>query len=112
MKKLIVILCLLFSTQALAESWQQEPKLHWSNIPVICGATTDIQDYLIQYKFELSTVAVGREGARPEGKPVYMVSYYLNEAEKQSISVITSPTGHESCMLYKAFDLTTPGKAT
>ena len=41
-----------------------------------------------------------------------MVSYYLNEKEKQSISVITSPSGHESCMLYKAFDLTTPGKAT
>ena len=96
----------------LAESWEQEPKLHWSNIPVICGTTTDVQDYLIQHKFELSTIAVGRKGARQEGEPVYMVSYYLNEKEKQSISVITSPSGHESCMLYKAFDLTTPGKAT
>ena len=71
-----------------------------------------IQKYLDHYEFEPYHLSLGREGMEEDGQPVYMVSYFLNKELKQSIAVITSPSGHESCMMYKSFDLIYPGEDT
>ena len=68
----------------------------------ICGATPEIVRYLEDNDFELQYVSVGR-GLRPEG--TYWVSYYLNKDNTESVSAVTSPSGHETCMLYRSFDL-------
>ena len=84
----------------------------WLNVPVVCGTTNEIQKYLDDNNFELSSISVGREGAKKEGDIAYLVTYYLNKDRTETISAITSPTGSETCMMYRSFDLRVPGALT
>ena len=79
--------------------------MYWSQLPVICGTNDRVEAYLNHYNFELESVSMGRESAQPDGAPVYIVSYFINKEEEQAISVVSTPNGGESCMLYKSFDL-------
>jgi len=83
--------------------------LEWSQLPVICGTTDAVNEYLIHNEFELESLSVGKENAQEWGQPVYMVSYFVNKDGSQAMSVITAPSGLESCMLYRSFDLMLPG---
>ena len=84
----------------------------WMQVPVVCGTTDEIQEYLDDNEFELVNMSVGREGANKTGSIAYLVTYYLNKDRTESISAITSPTGHETCMMYRSFDLRVPGTQT
>ena len=90
----------------------QEYGLNWSQIPVVCGPTETVQDYLLDHEFELESLSFGHENAHPDGAPVYMVSYFINKKRTEAMSVITAPSGLESCMLYRAFGLRFPGIKT
>ena len=127
LKTLIVIATLVFSNTAIANSLMnfqdrmiqkvehksiQEYGLGWSQIPVVCGPTEIVQEYLLDHNFELESLSFGHENAHPDGTPVYMVSYFINKKRTEAMSVITAPSGLESCMLYRAFGLTFPGIKT
>ena len=84
----------------------------WQHVPVVCGTTDEIQKYLDDNNFELSSISVGREGAKKEGDIAYLVTYYLSKDRTETISAITSPTGSETCMMYRSFDLRVPGTQT
>ena len=128
-KLLIVIVTLVLSNTAIANSLMNfqnrmaEPQpiehrgvmdygLGWSQIPVVCGPTEKVQEYLIDHEFELESLSFGHENAHPDGVPVYMVSYFINKKRTEAMSVITAPSGLESCMLYRAFGLKFPGLKT
>ena len=74
--------------------------MYWSQLPVICGTNEKVEAYLKHYNFELESVSMGRESAQPDGTPVYIVSYYINKEKSQTISVVSTPNGTESCLLY------------
>ena len=57
-------------------------------------------------------MSVGRENAQPNGAPAYIVTYYISIDGTQSISAVTSPSGSETCMLYRSFDLMSSKTAT
>ena len=84
----------------------------WLHVPVVCGTTPEIQRYLDDNKFVLDSMSVGREGAKETGDIAYLVTYYINVTGDQTISAITSPTGAETCMMYRSFDLRVPGALT
>ena len=86
--------------------------LSWSQLPTICGTTDSVNEYLVHNEFELESLSVGKENAQEWGQPVYMVSYFINKDRTQSMAVITSPSGDESCMLYRSFDLVFRGLGT
>ena len=83
--------------------------LSWSQLPVICGTTESVNEYLVHNEFELESLSVGKENAQESGQNVYMVSYFINKERTQTMSVITAPSGVESCMLYRSFELMFPG---
>jgi len=83
--------------------------LEWSQIPVICGTTDAVNEYLVHNEFELQNLSVGKENASPGGQSVYMVSYFINKERTETMAVITAPSALESCMLYRSFDLVFPG---
>tara|TARA_Y100000287_G_scaffold95052_1_gene75785 strand:- start:212 stop:556 length:345 start_codon:yes stop_codon:yes gene_type:complete len=113
LKTLIVIASLVFSSTAIAEHKTiMEYGLGWSQIPVVCGPTETVNEYLVDHEFELESLSFGHENAHPEGTPVYMVSYFVNKKRTEAMSVITAPSGLESCMLYRAFGLSFPGIRT
>tara|TARA_B100001093_G_C26307475_1_gene792170 strand:+ start:240 stop:584 length:345 start_codon:yes stop_codon:yes gene_type:complete len=113
LKTLFVIATLVFSSTAIAEHKSiDEYGLGWSQIPVVCGPTEIVNDYLTDHNYELQSLSFGHENADPNGMPVYMVSYFVNKERTEAMSVITAPSGLESCMLYRAFGLSFPGVRT
>ncbi len=105
---------LLISTLVNAEEdWDRSKyEFRWMHVPVVCGTTPEVQRYLDDNDFELVSMSVGREGANINGSIAYLVTYYLNKSKTQSISAITSPTGAETCMMYRSFDLRAPAIGT
>ena len=93
--------------------WNSERyNFRWLHVPVVCGTTTEVQRYLDDFEFELVSMSLGRENANPDGDMAYLVTYYINKDKTQTVSAVTSPSGHETCMLYRSFDLRTPGIGT
>ena len=104
------------STFAVAEEVKPTPlpeipkenlqgQLYWLQMPVICGTSDSVLAYIEKNEFTLVNVSVGRDKAKPEGEPVFIVSYYVDPTYTQSIVVMSTMSGLESCMLYKSFDL-------
>jgi hypothetical protein len=79
------------------------------NVPVVCGTSPEVMRYLKDNDFNLVSISIGREGASETGEPSYFVAYYTNGSGDQSVAAITSPSGHETCMMYRSFDLMKPG---
>ena len=98
-----------FESRADHKSTTEYDGLEWSQLPVICGTTDAVNEYLVHNEFILESLSVGKENAQEWGQPVYMVSYFVNKDGSQAMSVITAPSGLESCMLYRSFDLMLPG---
>tara|TARA_A100001515_G_scaffold134916_1_gene125452 strand:- start:358 stop:729 length:372 start_codon:yes stop_codon:yes gene_type:complete len=111
---LLVFISLLSAhAKAQAQDWQSELyNFRWMHVPVVCGPSEEVQRYLKDNNFELDSVSIGREGAKKDGDPAYWVSYFVNEDRTESVSAITSPTGNETCMMYRSFDLKKPGTQT
>ena len=105
---------LLISSIANADTdWQSDKyDFRWMHVPVVCGTSEEVNRYLKDNEFELDSVSIGREGAHKDGDPAYWVSYFVNEDRTESVSAITSPTGNETCMMYRSFDLKKPGTQT
>ena len=103
----------LISTAKAETDWQSDKyDFKWMHVPVVCGETEEVQRYLADNEFELFSVSVGREGAHEDGDPAYFVSYFVNKDKAETVSAITSPTGIETCMMYRSFDLKVPGTQT
>ena len=110
----IIGFLLLVSSIANAETdWSSDKyDFRWMHVPVVCGESEEVERYLKDNEFELDSVSIGREGAHKEGNPAYWVSYFINKDRTESVSAITSPTGNETCMMYRSFDLKSPGTKT
>ena len=106
---LLFILGTSVSTQADHKPTTEYPGLTWSQLPVICGPTESVNEYLVHNEFKLESLSVGKENASEYGQNVYMVSYFINKDRTQAMSVITAPSGMESCMMYRSFELSMPG---
>ena len=106
---LLIFICLTSVAVADHKPTTEYDGLNWSQLPVICGTTESVNEYLIHNEFELESLSVGKENAQESGQNVYMVSYFINKERTQTMSVITAPSGMESCMLYRSFELMFPG---
>ena len=113
MKKFLMLAAVILGLSSIAyadhKPTTEYDGLQWSQLPTICGTTDAVNEYLVHNEFELESLSVGKENAQDWGQPVYMVSYFINKDRDQSMAVITSPSGLESCMLFRSFELSFPG---
>tara|TARA_B100002049_G_C15805882_1_gene260837 strand:+ start:151 stop:540 length:390 start_codon:yes stop_codon:yes gene_type:complete len=92
-------------TSPLPEMPNEQGQLYWLQMPVICGTSESVLAYIEKNEMTLVNVSVGRDRARPDGEPVFIVSYYVDPTQTISLVVMSTMNGMESCMLYKSFDL-------
>tara|TARA_B100001013_G_scaffold335013_1_gene253123 strand:+ start:579 stop:968 length:390 start_codon:yes stop_codon:yes gene_type:complete len=92
-------------TSPLPEMPSEQGQLYWLQMPVICGTSESVLAYIEKNEMTLVNVSVGRDRAKPDGEPVFIVSYYVDPTYTQSLVVMSTMNGMESCMLYKSFDL-------
>ena len=99
MKKLILILSLICGI-AYAEHGVEEKHydLYWQQIPAVCGNPDAVQEYIDDKGFEPKHISLGRSGSKPDGEPVYMVTYYENE--DQVLVTVDIPGAQETCILF------------
>ena len=110
MLKYIFVLLLALSTVSFADEHGYD--FRWQSIPAICGTPGEVNRYIENEGFEIVNMSVGRANAQPDGEPAYLVTYYMSKDGQQSISAVTSPSGTETCMLYRSFDLMPSKTAT
>ena len=80
-------------------------QFYWLQMPVICGTSESVIAFIEKNEMTLVNVSVGRDRAKPDGEPVFIVSYYVDSTYTQSLVVMSTMNGMESCMLYTTFDL-------
>jgi len=78
---------------------------HWNTVPVICGTTDTVNMYVIENDFVIESFSFGRVAGKEDGEIAFLVSYFINKDRTESMSVITSPSGHESCIMYRSYNL-------
>ena len=108
MKKIIIILSLLISSIAYADHEKDFGEYYFQQIPALCSTPEKMQAYIKHLKMKPYHLSLGREGMDPEGQPVFMVTYYVNEEGTSNAALIDVPSGLETCMLFQTFDLTKP----
>ena len=92
-------------TSPLPEMPSEQGQLYWLQMPVICGTSESVIAFIEKNEMTLVNVSVGRDRAKPDGEPVFIVSYYVDSTYTQSLVVMSTMNGMESCMLYTTFDL-------
>ena len=99
MKKLILILSLLCSS-VFAEEYTP---FNWRNVPVVCGAPEDVQNYIDYNELTPKHLSLGRESSDTDGETIYMITYYEND-KGETLVTANVPNGIETCILYHTFN--------
>jgi len=98
MKKLIVILTLLWANVSYAEQYN----LYWNQVPAVCGTPDEIKRYIDDKGFEPVHISLGRVGSTPDGEPIYMITYY--ETKDQVLVTVDIPSATDSCILFHTYN--------
>ena len=81
------------------------PGVWWEHIPAICVDNQVLEDYAERKGLQLLNISFGREGGRENGQIVYIVSYWVNVSNDQSMATVMTPGSPYSCVLFRTFDL-------
>ena len=104
MKKLLILICLLWSTISYAEEDYQKYNLYMMQYPMMCGSPEDVDRYIVANKFTPINVSFGKENAKEDGIIVFAVTYYIND-KHQTLAVAEAPNDPYKCMIFHTFDM-------
>jgi len=107
MKKILIVLSLLFASIVYADHEDFTGEVYIEQLPSLCGTQESIQKYIEHMKFKPFHLSLGREAMTKEGQPVFMVTYMVNEDSTESIAVLDIPNGLQRCIMFHTFDLVT-----
>ena len=110
MKRILLILSLLFASFAYAEHEEQESDIKqynfwWEQLPAICSTNDEINRWATDNKFVPLNVSYGRAGGKPDGEIVYMIVYWMNDTTQSFASVQTPDNPNNTCILFRTFDV-------
>jgi hypothetical protein len=105
MKKLILVLSLICGIAYAGHGVDEKHyDLYWQQIPAVCGTSEATQEYIDDKGFEVKHISLGRSGSRPDGEPVYMITYYENK--DQVLVTVDIPSSQETCILFHTYNKT------
>ena len=81
------------------------PGVWWEHIPAICVDNQVLEDYADRKELQLLNLSFGREGGKPDGEIVYIISYWVNVHNDQSMATVMTPGSTYSCVLFRTFDM-------
>ena len=102
MKKLLLIICLLWSTISYAD--MKEYDVFGMTMPMMCGLPATVDKYIEDKGFTAINVSFGKEGAKEDGEIVFAITYYIND-KRQTLAVAESPVDPYKCMIFQTFDM-------
>ena len=102
MKKLLLLICLLWNTTSYADFENYE--LFGMNMPMMCGTPESVDMYIKDNSFTPINISFGKERAKPDGIALYVVTYYIND-KAETLAVAETPTDPYKCMIFHTFDM-------
>tara|TARA_Y100001937_G_C6857356_1_gene214805 strand:- start:9 stop:452 length:444 start_codon:yes stop_codon:yes gene_type:complete len=81
------------------------PGVWWEHIPAICVDNQVLEDYAEKKGLQLLNLSFGREGGKANGQVVYVISYWVNVHNDQSMATVMTPGSDYSCVLFRTFDM-------
>ena len=81
------------------------PGVWWEHIPAICIENNVLEEYAERKELQLLNLSFGREGGKKDGEIVYIVSYWVNVHNDQSMATVMTPGSTYSCVLFRTFDM-------
>ena len=77
-----------------------------SQVPVICGETKPMLEFIAKDGMIPFTVSFGRVDGLETGALAFVVTIWVKPASTEQMVSIQKPDGTETCILYKSFDTT------
>ena len=102
MKKLLILICLLWNTTSYAN--MEKYDLFGMTMPMMCGLPVTIDQYIKDNGFTAINISFGKENAKEDGEIVFAITYYIND-KRQTLAVAESPTDPYKCMIFHTFDM-------
>ena len=102
MKKLLILICLLWNTTSYAD--MEKYDLFGMSMPMMCGLPATVDQYIKDKGFTAINVSFGKENANEDGEIVFAITYYIND-KRQTLAVAESPTDPYKCMIFHTFDM-------
>ena len=102
MKKLLILICLLWNTTSYAD--MEKYDLFGMTMPMMCGLPVSVDQYIKDNGFTAINISFGKENAKEDGEIVFAITYYIND-KRQTLAVAESPTDPYKCMIFHTFDM-------
>ena len=83
MKKLLILICLLWCTISFADEYKKY-NLMMMSYPMMCGSPEDVDRYIVDNKFTAINISFGKESAKEDGNIVFAITYYINDKHQTS----------------------------
>ena len=108
MKKLIlsIITSAFIAVAAYADDViEMLPGVWWKQVPAVCIDKKTLYDYAFRKELQPLNRSFGREGGRETGEIVYIITYWVNIFNDQSMATVMVPGATYECVLYRTFDM-------
>ena len=102
MKKLLILICLLWNTTSYAD--MEKYDLFGLSMPMMCGLPIVVDKFIEDKRFTAINISFGKEGAKEDGEIVFAITYYIND-KHQTLAVAESPVDPYKCMIFHTFDM-------
>ena len=112
MKKLLltITLCLFTAITFAKENTPEDrienlPGVWWEKIPAVCVENNTLYDYAQRKELQPLNRSYGRRNGKEDGEVVYIITYWVNIHNDQSMASVQVPGADYECVLYRTFDL-------
>ena len=108
MKKLIlsIIISTFMAVAAYADDVvEMLPGVWWEKVPAVCVTQTDLYEFAFRKELQPLNRSFGRKGGSEDGEVVYIITYWVNIHNDQSMASVMVPGADYECVLYRTFDM-------
>ena len=107
---LIALILLTANLKADHETHQSplpklEPGYNWQSMPMVCASGNTIVNDLTAKGFVPVNMSLGRKEASPEGEPMFLVTYFINQDATATAATMNIPISTDTCLLFLTHDL-------
>jgi len=108
MKKLIlsIVTSAFLAMAAYADDVvEMLPGVWWERVPAVCVEKQSLYDFAFRKELQPLNRSYGRAGGREDGEVVYIITYWVNIHNDQSMASVQVPGADYECVLYRTFDM-------
>ena len=108
MKKLIlsIITSVFIAVSAYADDViEMLPGIWWEHVPAVCIDKKTLYEYSFKKDLQPLNRSFGRENGTEDGDVVYIITYWVNIHNDQSMATVQVPGASYECVLFRTFDM-------